>query len=101
MKRIVMLIALFLTSCTHNVKSDLMDKQTKFKWQACLVVYCTDTENSKVKKAGLKIVEIAAASQGVKLELNRGICTGYYEKRLPGNEYIWAKKSAEQVCHEK
>jgi len=71
-----------------------------FKSQACLNVYCEDSENSNVKKAGLKLVEIAAEVYSIDLELNRGVCENYYLHREVANGYLYLNKSAYEVCKE-
>jgi len=93
MKRFnILLLLAVLLGCTSAPKLD------SFQAQSCVLVYCESSENSKVKSAGLKLTEIALATQGVDLELNRGFCEEYYTKRAL--DYRYAKKSAYQVCHE-
>ena len=67
-----------------------------FQSHSCMVVYCESSENSKVKAAGLKLIDIASQTQGVDLELDRGFCEEYYTRRE--FDYRYARKSAYDVC---
>lgn len=97
-RTICLLIA--LSGCA-TLDVHTMTPQERFQWQSCLVVYCEDTENSAFKWAGLKLIEIAFITQGVGLNLGRGICETYYSKREPASGYVYAKKSAANICEGK
>ena len=92
---ICLCVALF--GCTQK---PIIKKEYRFKYYACLVVYCEASENSLTKRAGLKIIEIASNSIGAKAELDRGICEEYYSNRNIATGYIYANKSALEVCEE-
>jgi len=87
----VVILFILLSGCS------VLDTNS-FQFQSCLKIYCDSSEDSKVKSAGLKIVSIAAESQGIKLELDRGFCSKYYDNRAPANGYVYLKKSAYDVC---
>ena len=91
----IIILILFLQSCM--LRGAVL---TDFKSQACLKVYCEDSENSNVKKAGLKLVEIAAGIYNLDLELDRGVCENYYLHREVANGYLYLNKSAYEVCKE-
>lgn len=71
-----------------------------FQWQSCMVVYFESYENSKVKAAGIKLIEIAANVYNIELDLGRGFGEEYYSKREPAGGYVYLKKSAFEVCNE-
>jgi len=71
---------------------------SSFESQACMTVYCEDTEYSAVKKAGLKLMDLVFKSQGINLELGRGFCEKYYTHRSITNGYIYLRRSAKEVC---
>jgi len=85
-----LLLSLLFSGCTQGVALD------SFQAQSCRVVYCESSENSKVKAAGLKLIAIALATQGVDLTLGRGFCEEYYMKREI--DYRYALKPAAEVC---
>ena len=89
---VIILFMLVITGCSTQHKFD------SFKAQSCIYVYCESSEYNKAKKAGLKLVEIAASIYNIDLELNRGICEEYYTKREL--DYRYAAKSASEVCSE-
>ncbi|RKZ62364.1 MAG: hypothetical protein DRQ44_11060 [Gammaproteobacteria bacterium] len=91
----LMLVFLMVGCATVEEKPSMFDS---FKAQSCLVIYCESSENSRVKKAGLKLVEIAFATQGADIKLGRGVCERYYFNREPAGGYVYAKKSAYEVC---
>lgn len=93
--RILLLTLALLQGCSTAPKLD------SFQAQSCLVVYCQSSESSKVKKAGLKLVEIAASTQNIELSLERGICEKYYKNTQLADGYLYQFKSAEQVCDER
>ena len=68
---LVLLFVTVIVGCSTNVGLD------SFKAQSCIKVYCDNSEESVKKKAGLKLVEIAASIYNIDLELNRGICEEY------------------------
>lgn len=70
----------------------------KFKIQACSVVYCESTERSKIKRAGLKMMSISASAYGLNLDLERGVCEEYYSKRELFEGYVYARRSAYDIC---
>jgi len=88
------MFVLAISGCSTIPKFD------SFKAQSCLVVYCESSENNKVKKAGLVLVDIAANSQGIDLDLNSGICEQYYNNREVQGGFVYAKKSAYDICRE-
>lgn len=92
----LIVLALLLAGCAFNPGN--LSKEQKFKFQSCVVVYCEDSESSKVKKAGLKLLEITAAVNGGDLNLRRGFCEEYYDKRQMLNGWVWAKRSAFDIC---
>lgn len=95
----ITLITTLITSCaTFNATK--LSASDRFKFQACTTVYCERWETSKIKKAGLKLVEIALITQGVNLDIGRGFCEEYYSKREPANDYIYANKAAVDICND-
>lgn len=71
------------------VKYKLFDD---FESQHQLMLYCEATEYHAGKQAGLRLIEIAARTHNIDLQLNRGICEKYYQRREPANGYIYLKK---------
>ena len=91
---LIVLFVVTLTGCATKPRFE------SFKAQSCIVVYCESYENSKVKKAGLVLIDIAASSQGIDLDLGRGFCEEYYRHREFTGGYVYAFKSAYDVCNE-
>ncbi len=89
MKLILIIVFISLTSCAPIL--------TDFRSQACFEIYCANSEENITKKAGLKIVEIAAGTYGKNIDLDQGICSKYYKKR--GLDYRFSKNSAESICN--
>jgi len=94
----IVLIALLLSGCA-SFNPKLLSVEDRFKFQACLTVYCDSSENSVIKKSGLKLIEIALGSQNIKLDLRRGFCEKYYTQRQLENGWVWAKKSSYEICN--
>lgn len=65
--------------------------------EACRYEYCRVSEDSVSKALALRFLTLAASSQGVELNLNKGICTELYTKR--DIDYRYAFKSAKQICN--
>jgi len=96
-KNIIIVTLLTLSiSCTHISTVHSTTPQE----DACKVVYCEESEYSVRKKAGLKLMEIAAGVYNIDLSLDRGICTQYYKNRV-FPDYRYANKSAIDVCNNK
>lgn len=98
--RIIILIAALVISLTvcSTKSAKTISNHDKFKIQACSVVYCENSELSKIKKAGLKIMELSAGVAGFSISLDRGYCEEYYKKREFMTGYVYAKKSSYQLC---
>jgi len=92
----LLIAVLFLSGCAFNPIN--MNSDDRFKFQACAVVYCESSEDSKVKKAGLKLLEIVVAIKGGDLNLGSGFCKEYYDKRELLNGWVWARRSAYDIC---
>ena len=90
---VIVLFAITIAGCAGN-----KPKFDSFKAQSCLQVYCESSENSKSKRAGLALVGIAASVYNIDLDLNRGICEEYYNKRY-GADYRYLRVGAEEVCN--
>jgi len=87
---IASILLLLISGCSSFPKIDT------FQSQSCVVVYCEDSEHNKSKAAGLKLIEIIGASQGIDIKLGRGFCEQYYTKR--DIDYRYTRKSAYDVC---
>lgn len=84
----------FISGCSllaPALKYKLFDD---FESQHQLMLYCENSEGHSGKIAGLMLIEIAASTQNIDLELNRGLCEKYYQRREPANAYIYMKNKA-------
>jgi len=93
MKTLIIIIFSLLQACSS------VPKINSFQFQSCVEVYCSDTEESVIKNAGLKIIEIAGSVYNIELNLNRGFCEEYYVNR--DIDYRYLNKAAYNVCNGK
>lgn len=93
MKLILITLAiLFIQGC-----SSIPGKGT-FQYDACIDVYCANSEGSSRKAAWLKLSEIAASIYNVDMDLGRGLCEERYTKRV-FPDYRYSFQSAAEVCN--
>ncbi|RLA38628.1 MAG: hypothetical protein DRR06_20430 [Gammaproteobacteria bacterium] len=64
--------------------------------QACFVTVCDRTEDSKTKAVALALLEAAASTVDVEIDLKSGVCTEYYENR--DLSWVYARRSASEIC---
>lgn len=86
------LILLILVSCSTKA----IFIPSNFQEESCQYSYCLQSEDSKAKEAGLKLVEIVASIYNIELDLKQGICTDIYEKRELDYRYVF--KTPYEVC---
>ena len=98
MKIILPAILLLCTGCPTLVTHTPIKVLTTsgFQEDACWEMYCRNTEDSLVKSAGLKLIEIVAATRGIDLDLGAGACELNY--KYNGYDFRWARKSPQQIC---
>ena len=79
------IVLLLMTGCTNNV-------QRSFRFDSCVVAYCEASEDSKLKNLSLMIARVYG------LNVKRGFCSKYYDKREMNSGYVYARRSAVEVC---
>ena len=98
MRVLLTVVSLLLAGCPsiHTNTPIKVLTTSGFQEDACWEMYCRNSEPSLAKKAGLKLVEVVAATRGINLDLGDGACEAHYADT--GIDFRWARKSPQEVC---
>jgi len=96
---IILCIVILMSGCANNRGiNDIEDLDARMRMQDCARIYCEDTEDSLIKFGALKVLEGGAAIYGIDLDLGKGACSQFYDRRAPANGYLDMARKPEQRC---